>query len=205
MSYISIPATVSKIQAENRLQREFLLKCEQQHPELGNTTVYRPSNAETFTRLPTSIWLPSLSGNKTPLRSALAQRKTNASSDTKATRQSLFTDSELSCHKTPSDIVTGEDQRSTTSTLCSARPQQAERLNKSRKSSLRLPTQWHLIPSHLRAYPSLFEQLIKLRNPLSTPVPTSAEWKNRFAPLFTKYYDNDFESDSTIEPLPMMS
>jgi len=30
MSYVRIPSTVSKIQAENRLQREFLQKCEQQ-------------------------------------------------------------------------------------------------------------------------------------------------------------------------------
>ena len=250
MSYVRIPSTVSKIQAENRLQREFLQKCEQQflkyqqwcpqligpldelrrvmyaltrnidiqdaliqqririqasliHPELGNATAYYPSNAETFTRIPDNIWLPSLNENKTPMRLkyAQAQRQTTVytTTDARLPHQSPSTGSKFLCHKTSLVASTRGDRRNTTSNLCSTRPQKAERFSQSLKAGTCLSTPWRLIPSHLRAYPSLFEQLINQRKPVPTPI----EWQNRFAPLFTEYHDNEFDTDSTIE-LPTM-
>jgi len=259
MSYVRLPPTVSKIQATNRYQREYLQQCKQQlekyqqwcpqlaeplaelcqiigalshdidiqdelikqriqlqaaliHPELSSAKARIPPNATSFTRIPENIWLPSLEENKTHDRIKHAPYLRRSNADT-------FVIS--NCHQHPSKTFHSTTQRSSASGTCNptrtnksspntvvgnvkshivprreathtttpelhSRPPKAERLGQSHRINARQP--WSAIPSHLKAFPSLLEQLIKLRNPVTTPT----EWNNRFAPLFDEYYcDSD--------------
>ena len=74
--------------------------------------------------------------------------------------------------------------------------------------------QWSPVPAHLKGFPSIFEQLIKLK----TPRISSETWKNRFAPLYSEFredidsimetvVDNNMitQRDSPPEDMPMES
>ena len=267
MSYVRLPPTVSKIQAANKYQREYLLQCKQQilkyqqwcpqltetfadlcqiinvlsrdidaqdalikqriqlqsalvSHELNKTNLCVPSNAAP-TRIPETIWLPSLEEYKThkreqsaPFSLAPVTQRTNANnyviptshqhpSKTSVLRQVPQTN-ETSCSIKPNTfpndkILTGNNshialRRKTIHTKTPElhpRPRKAERFIPPIHNNDLKP--WHAIPSHLKAFPSLLEQLIKLQNPVTTPI----DWNNRFAPLFEEYYN---ERDPTELP-----
>lgn len=235
MPYVSIPPTVSKVQAANRSQRIYLQQCQ---TTLTNYSKWCPHLADHFKllqyvirelissleqqdaliqqriqlqatlnstglarsaglvstipnplRIPDYICIPSLEVNKTDQRipSAIGSQDRFFPVPALQTIINNPVDNDSNCFARPRREGDGSSLRDPIhcDDKILVQEERSECTPTRSCSTVHDSSLWSRIPTHLRAFPSVFEQLTKSRSPT---IPVTG-WTNRFSPLFEEYYD----------------